>query len=168
MWIIPSVATSRQSIGNWEATNQSDARFDWMLPANASSAGLTGKLMLIPGVSQTVNCTLSLSVAANAEGQNANTITNSTIAQNVAGTANNVQEIDISALFTQFATTYGFSPGRDYLGLDVTCVNPQGQKVGLALLGPQVHLVGQVQQVHKAQPAPKVLPEPLVSAAQLA
>src|SRR5207247_9868745 len=74
--------------------------------------------------------TLSLAVAPDAEGENANTTTNSTIAQNVVGTANSVQEIDISALFTQFATTYGFSPGRDYLGLDVTCVNPQGQKVG--------------------------------------
>ena len=25
MWVIPSVGTSRQSIGNWEATNQQDA-----------------------------------------------------------------------------------------------------------------------------------------------
>src|SRR5881392_2404550 len=59
MWVIPSVGTSRQSIGNWEATNQQDARFDWILPDNASPTNLSAKLMLIPGVSQTLTCNLS-------------------------------------------------------------------------------------------------------------
>ena len=69
MWVIPSVGTSRQNIGNWEATNQQDARFDWILPDNAdpTPANLTAKLMMIPGVSQTLTCTLSFSVAQNAE-----------------------------------------------------------------------------------------------------
>ena len=133
LWVMPGVGTSRQWVGTgWEATNQSEARFDWMLPANASPIGLTGKLMLIPDVSQSVSCTLTLSVAQNAEGQGANTITNSTIIQNVPGTAGAVLELDISPLFTQFATTFpsdGFSPGRDYFGLDEFCANPGGQKV---------------------------------------
>jgi len=69
MWVIPSVGTSRQNIGNWEATNQQDTRFDWILPDNAdpTPANLTAKLMMIPGVSQTLTCTLSFSVAQNAE-----------------------------------------------------------------------------------------------------
>ena len=124
MWVLPSVSTSRQTIGDWETTNASETRFNWILPENADlGKPLTATLMYIPGVTGSYSCTLELSVARNNDPYNHMA---STFPLSGAGTVGIVTEKDISNIFP----SAGLDPGNDYFGLRVTCPNPPGQKTG--------------------------------------
>ena len=134
IWVWPSVSTSRQTMGNFEATNTAETRFNWIYPANATpgtpaTPNANAILMYIPGGAGSFSCTLELTVVQN--GESTNLPTSTAAITDTAATAGVVKEIPVPAtMWPTGSPPNGLDPGHDYLALRVTCPNPPGQKIG--------------------------------------
>lgn len=132
IWVPPQVSTARQNLGNFEATNQSETRFNWAYPDNATpatagNANAAATLMYIPGVNGSVSCTFELTVAQNGD----TNLPFSSAPVSFSGTAGVVGEVPVpSSMWPLGPPPGGLNPGLDYLALRVTCPNPPGQKTG--------------------------------------